>query len=84
MTPSIARDARQIGALIRRARRQHKLTQAQLGARMSARQATVSVLEEGSSGSSLKTFLEALSALDLELVIRERTKGGVEAFEDIF
>jgi HTH-type transcriptional regulator/antitoxin HipB len=51
---------------------------------MNVRQATVSTLEEGSTGSSLKTLLDALSALDLELVIRTRTKGGIEEFEDMF
>jgi HTH-type transcriptional regulator/antitoxin HipB len=84
MDPAIARDARQLGAIIRRARRQRKLTQAELGGRMNVRQATVSTLEEGSTGSSLKTLLDALSALDLELVIRTRTKGGIEEFEDMF
>ncbi|MFI5029781.1 MAG: helix-turn-helix domain-containing protein [Reyranellales bacterium] len=84
MDSAIARDARQLGAILRRARRQRKLTQAQLGGRMNVRQATVSTLEEGSAGSSLKTLLDALSALDLELVIRPRTKGGVEVFEDMF
>jgi HTH-type transcriptional regulator/antitoxin HipB len=84
MVPAIARDARQIGAITRRARRQRKLTQAQLGALMKVRQATVSVLEEGSTGSSLKTLLDALSALDLELVISARAKGSVQEFEEMF
>jgi HTH-type transcriptional regulator/antitoxin HipB len=84
MDTAIARDARQLGAIIRRARRQRKLTQAQLGARMNVRQATVSTLEEGSTGSSLKTLLDALSALDLELVVRTRTTGSVKEFEDLF
>ena len=84
MDDAIARDARQLGAIIRRARRQRKLTQGQLGTRMNVRQATVSTLEEGSSGTSLKTLLDALSALDLELVVRTRSKGDVQEFEDMF
>jgi HTH-type transcriptional regulator/antitoxin HipB len=84
MDNSIARDARQLGAIIRRARRLRKLTQTELGARMNVRQATVSSLEDGSAGTSLKTILDALSALDLELVVRPRTRGRVQELEEMF
>ena len=51
----IARTPKQIGAAIRRLRRQRSLTQTELGAKMHVRQATISKLEAGeparSSGS---------------------------------
>jgi HTH-type transcriptional regulator/antitoxin HipB len=80
----IARTGTQIGAALRRRRKQLGLSQAALGARINSRQATISSLESGDPGTKLATLLEALSALNLELVIRVRSKGSVTQIEDIF
>ncbi|AXK81548.1 helix-turn-helix domain-containing protein [Pseudolabrys taiwanensis] len=80
----IARSSKQIGAALRRYRRQKKLTQAALGERMGARQATVSKLEGGAPATQLDTLIDALAALDLELVVRPRTRMPVQAIEDLF
>jgi len=77
MSDIIARNAGQLGAIVRRIRKSRKLTQGRLGALMSVRQATVSKLEQGGP-------MDALSALDLELVVRPRTKGQVQEIEDLF
>lgn len=80
----LARSSQQLGAAIRRRRRQKKLTQAALGERMGARQATVSKLESGAPATQLKTLIDALAALELELVVRPRTKISAQKIEDLF
>jgi HTH-type transcriptional regulator/antitoxin HipB len=71
----LARTPGQIGAIIRRHRRLQNLTQSQLGEKTHMRQATISGLESGKKGTQLKTLTDLLAALDLELVIRERSRG---------
>jgi HTH-type transcriptional regulator/antitoxin HipB len=81
---TIARTTKQLGASIRRYRRQKGLTQGSLGELMDARQATVSKLESGEPATQLRILIDALTALDLELVIRPRTKVSSEEIEDLF
>ena len=80
----IARTPRQIGAALRRQRKQLGLSQEQIGTRVKLRQATISNMENGDRGTKLGTLLDALTALNLELVIRPRTKGSAAEIEDIF
>lgn len=79
----IARTTKQVGAALRRRRRQLSLSQSDLGAKASLRQATISGLENGEPGTQLRTLMDIISALDLEIVVRERTKGK-QRIEDIF
>lgn len=79
----VARSTKQIGAAIRRVRRQRALSQEQLGAKMHVRQATVSKLETGKPATQLQMLMDALAALDLELVIRPRSRGRMEDLEDL-
>ena len=79
----IARTTKQIGALLRRQRKQQGLTQTQLGERTNLRQATISALENGEASAKLRTIVDVMAALRLELVIRERTRAG-EDIEDLF
>jgi HTH-type transcriptional regulator / antitoxin HipB len=80
----ITRTAKQIGAAIRRERRRHNLTQVQLGDKVRLRQATLSKLEAGEPATRLSTLLDVLPALDLEIVIRPRTKGSCDNIEAFF
>ena len=80
----IARTTKQIGAIIRRERRTRNLTQSQLGSRTHLRQATISKLEAGEPATRLGTLLDVLPALDLEIVIRPRTKASSDDIEAIF
>jgi HTH-type transcriptional regulator / antitoxin HipB len=80
----IARTPKQLGASIHRYRRQKNLTQADLGEKMHARQATVSKLEAGEPATQLRILMDALTALDLEVVIRPRTKVSAQEIEDLF
>ena len=81
---NIARTLKQLGAAVRRNRKQYGLTQAALGGLINKRQATISNLESAESGTTLETLFAVLAALDLELVIRERTKGGATSLGDLF
>lgn len=84
MTDQIARNERQLGAILRRARRQAGLTQTALGTHIHLRQGTVSRLEAGEPAMQLRTLMAALSALGLELVVRPRSKGSESDIEDLF
>lgn len=80
----LARNASQIGAIVRRARRARGLTQAQLAAKVGVRQATISSLERGESGTGLRILLDVLAALNLQLLIDERGKASSEDIERLF
>jgi HTH-type transcriptional regulator/antitoxin HipB len=81
MTQHIARTEKQLGAILRRARKQAGLTQSALA---NLRQGTVSRLEAGAPAIQLHTLMEALAALNLELVIRPRSKASAADIEDLF
>jgi len=79
----IARTTKQVGAAIRRRRRTLNLRQADLGAKTKLRQATISALENGEPGTQLRTLIDVMASLGLELVIRERSRSD-EKIEDLF
>ena len=80
----IARTPKQIGAALRRVRRARGLTQNALGKKIKLRQATISRLEAGEPATQLQTLCNVLLALDLEVVVRARTKGTAKDIEEIF
>jgi HTH-type transcriptional regulator/antitoxin HipB len=80
----LARSPDQLGAILQRQRNLKGLTQKQLASQLGMRQATVSQLESGLSGARLSTLMDVLAALDLELVIGQRSKGKAQDIEDIF
>ena len=82
MTPA-SRTPKQLGTELRRYRKRHSLTQTDLSNRIGKRQATISNLESEGSG-TLETLFAVLSALDLELAIRPRSKGDIAKLGDIF
>jgi HTH-type transcriptional regulator/antitoxin HipB len=82
MPERLVRTEKQLGAILRQERKDQDLTQSALGIRAGLRQGTVSKMEDGNPALQLKTLMAALSALDLELVVRPRSKA--PDFEDIF
>ena len=84
MNQQIARTEKQLGAILRRARKQAGMTQSGLGKNIHLRQGTVSRLEAGEPAIQLRTLMEALAALDLELVVRARSKASPADIENIF
>ncbi len=84
MNSDILRSPKQIGNAIRRRRRSLDMNQTELGQKTHLRQASISGLEAGNAGTSLRTLFDALTALDLELVVRERTKASSSSIEELF
>ena len=80
---SVSRTPKQLGTELRRYRKKSGLTQTDLSNRIGKRQATISNLEIEGSG-ALETLFAVLSALDLELAVRPRSKGESVKLEDIF
>jgi HTH-type transcriptional regulator/antitoxin HipB len=76
---ALARDAKQIGNAIRRARRQRTWSQKALGDQAGFRQETISLIENGNPAAKIETLLAVLAALDLEFQIAPRSQGrGIE------
>lgn len=84
MMENIARTEKQLGAILRRARKQQQLTQGSLGEKIHLRQGTISRLEAGQPAVQLRTLMEALSALKLEIVVRPRSEARAAEILDIF
>jgi HTH-type transcriptional regulator/antitoxin HipB len=84
MTDPIARTSKQVGAAIRRRRRALGMNQKQVGKKTHLRQATISGLEAGEDGTQLRTLFGVLTALNMELVIRPRTKSSTDKMEEMF
>lgn len=80
----IARTPKQVGELVRRRRLALRRTQQSTAKQVQFRQATISKLETGEPGTRLSTLFAVLAALDLELVIRPRTKSSTSDIEDNF
>ena len=83
MADQIARNEKQLGAILRRVRKQAGLTQSYSGSHVHLRQGTVSRLEAGAPAIRLHTLMTVLSALHLELVVRPRSIGSGTEFEDL-
>ena len=78
----LIRSPRMAGDMVRKARLAAGWTQAELGARMRVRQATVSKLEAGEPATRMEVFFDALTALGLELAVARR--GSKADFGDLF
>src|SRR6185437_8050941 len=74
MRMHLARTPLQMGATLRRRRKELGLSQAAAAGSIARRQATISDLENGGDV-RLSTLLRLLATLDLELVVRPRTRG---------
>jgi HTH-type transcriptional regulator/antitoxin HipB len=78
-----ARDAKHLGNIISRARKQAGWNQTVLAAKANLGQDTVSLIETGKPA-RLDSILAILAALDLEIRVAPRTKGRASDIEDIF
>jgi len=70
--PTTVRNAEQLGASIRAARKKKGWRQVDLARQASMRQQLISELENGASFSRLDTILKVLAALDLDLNVMDR------------
>jgi HTH-type transcriptional regulator/antitoxin HipB len=80
---TIVRTPLQLANSIRVRRRKLGLSQEQLAAKIGVRQRTLSDIENARSA-RLDTLLRILAVLDLELLVRERTKSSANDIEAIF
>lgn len=80
----LARTPRDIGHAIRQARKAKDMTQKDLASRSGVWQETISKIENGLSGTKMETLFDLCAALDLELVVTDRSKGSSTSLEDIF
>jgi HTH-type transcriptional regulator/antitoxin HipB len=80
----LARNPKQIGNLVRRARKRLGLNQTQLGERAGLRQETISLIESGNPATRLETILSVLAALGLEFRIVPRSQSDASDLEDMF
>ncbi len=69
----VARTPAQLGQILRSCRKQRALSQQQVAAQIGMKQPTISAAENGRGGTSLESVYRLLSALGLELVIRDPT-----------
>ena len=68
----IARTPQQLASILKSWRARHKLTQHDIAAKVGIKQSTVSVIEADASHAQVDTLYKLLSALGVELVLRER------------
>jgi HTH-type transcriptional regulator/antitoxin HipB len=76
-----ARTPQQLGQALRSRRAKLKLSQTDVGRRVGIKQDTVSTLEIHTPSSTIETLYKALSALGLELVVREKAQSAHSAEE---
>jgi HTH-type transcriptional regulator / antitoxin HipB len=84
MVDQIARTPKQVGEAVRRRRRALGINQKDIAEKTSLRQATISGVEAGEPGTQLRTLFDILTALDMEVVVRPRTKESTDTIEDLF
>lgn len=75
----IARTPAQLGAALKSARIRRGLSQTDAASSVGLKQKTVSSLENIGAKTSVETLYKMLSALDLELVIRDKDRGDSSA-----
>ncbi len=63
---------RQLGSVLQGYRKEKRLTQSAVAAKIGVRQNAVSLMESDPGPSSLSRILKLLASLDLELVVRPR------------
>ena len=64
--------AQQLGGLLKSTRKKNQLTQQQLGERLGLSQRMVAKLEAHPEKASFERVLQALSALEIDIVLKER------------
>jgi HTH-type transcriptional regulator / antitoxin HipB len=72
----VARTPQQLGQVLKACRKRRKLTQTTVGSRVGVRQAQISSIETHGADITVDTLYKLLSALGLELVLREMQPRG--------
>jgi HTH-type transcriptional regulator/antitoxin HipB len=77
----VARTAHQLGQALRSRRKKLGLTQSEVAAKVGLLQAQVSVIESHDAKATVTTLYKALSALGLELVLRDAAPASIKPTE---
>lgn len=77
----IVRNKKELGEVIRRARKNKGLRQVDVARKASVRQALVSDIENGVTAAKHDTVIRVLAALDMDLSIVPRRKAGFDPTE---
>jgi HTH-type transcriptional regulator / antitoxin HipB len=77
----VARTPAQLGQALKDCRKRRGLTQAAVGASVGLKQGTISVMERHDVTATVETLYKALSALGLELVLRDKSPADARAVE---
>lgn len=80
---NLIRNPKQLGNLIRNARKKLGFTQSELGDKAGIRQETVSLIENGNPATRLDTILHVIAMLDLDLKLDQRRQSSGADFEDL-
>ena len=80
----LARTPKQIGNLVRRARKKFGWSQTVMGEKTGLRQETISLIETGNTATKIETILTVLAALNLEFRISPRSKRQASEIEELF
>lgn len=81
--PHLVRSAKQLGNIIRSARKKAHLTQMALSNKSGLRQETISLIENGNAATRIDTILRVIAMLDLDLEITARKKPSLKDLEEI-
>lgn len=71
----VARTPQQLGKVLKACRKKSRLTQGKVGAKVGVRQAQISAIETRGADITVDTLYRLLSALGLELVLRDMSAG---------
>jgi transcriptional regulator with XRE-family HTH domain len=77
----VARTAHQLGQVLKSRRKQLGLTQREVAAKVGLLQAQISVIESHDAKATVTTLYKALSALGLELVLRDSAPAPISTTE---
>jgi HTH-type transcriptional regulator/antitoxin HipB len=75
----VARTPAQLGPILKSCRIERGLTQRNAGAPVGLKQSTVSQMETHAERSSIESLYKLLSALNLELLLRDKDKGNISS-----
>lgn len=79
----LIRTPKQLGNLIRTARKKADLSQSQLGEMTGLRQETISLIENGNPATRIDSILSVVAMLELDLDLGTRKKSADFDYEDI-
>ncbi|MBV8046878.1 MAG: helix-turn-helix transcriptional regulator [Paludibacterium sp.] len=80
--PQVIHSSQNLGAELRNWRRARAMTQSMAAHRIGLAQKAISALETHTGQSSIARLLQVLSALDLELVLRDKRDGSLVGSQD--